>query len=100
MIKLLIGEFGQDELSGHHFAVDQLFADAFQDGFEEKAHRLVGSLAQRHELRVLAEMIKEELPDGPEVFLDLHLFLQVFELSQIQSHKSSCGKSLGAGSRD
>jgi hypothetical protein len=65
------------------------FADAFQDGFEEQSHRLVGARAQRHELRVLAEMIEEELPNGPEVLLDLHLFLQIFELLQIQSHKSS-----------
>src|SRR5215510_3631740 len=45
-------------------------------------------------------MIEEELPDGSEVFLDLHLFLQVFELLQIQSHKSSCGKLSGLGSGD
>jgi hypothetical protein len=41
------------------------------------------------ELRVLAEIIEEELPDRPEILFELHLFLQIFELSQIQFHKYS-----------
>src|SRR5262249_52884269 len=89
MIELLIGDFGQDELRSHHFAVDQLFANAFQDGFQEQAHRLIRARAQRHEFRTLAEMVEEELPDLAEVLLDLHLFLQIFEFSQIQSQNSS-----------
>src|SRR6266536_1187452 len=96
-------EFNQYSSASHRISASlglHLFTDAFQNGLEELAHRLAGSRAQSHELRVLAEMIEEELPDGPEVFLDLHFLLQVFELSQIQSHKSSCGKLSGVVSRE
>src|SRR5262245_38077926 len=69
VIKLVIGQFGQDELRGHDIAVDQLFTNALQNGFEELMHVIVGALAQLHELFVLAEIVEEKLPDRSEVFL-------------------------------
>src|SRR5262245_56383204 len=46
MKEFLIGEFGQDELGGHHVAVDQLFTNVLENRFEEFMHCLVSARAQ------------------------------------------------------
>src|SRR5262245_9473359 len=69
--KTLLGNLAQNELLDSDLPTDDLFTEAFQDGFKEESHGLIGGLPQRHKLRVLAEMIEEEFPDRGEVLFGL-----------------------------